>query len=172
MQDGDNYESMAADMMTDLDAMLGGVGDDDDFELDPDQDFRDLYRPATVEVVKREGPSDSEIMRKEALEMAEKWRRHENDTGSTPYQVALLTARIDFLTKHVQNGNRKDFSCIKGLKACITRRRKLLEYLVSSNKREEFERLCDGLGIRQAPFLMTKERGARGRRQTEGMTII
>jgi small subunit ribosomal protein S15 len=168
--EGENdYETMASDMMTDLDAMLGGMDDDDDedFFYDPN-----MFRPEYIEPPKREGPSDAEIMRKEAVAQAEKYRRHENDTGSSAYQVAMLSAEIDFLTKHVQSGNRKDFSTIKGLKGKITRRRKLLEYLVNSNKREEFDALCDGLGIRKDPFEKMKERGARGRRMTEGLTII
>jgi small subunit ribosomal protein S15 len=51
-----------------------------------------------------------------------------NDTGSPEVQVALLTARIHQITKHLQT-NKKDFSGRRGLLILIGQRSRLLNYL-------------------------------------------
>ena len=54
--------------------------------------------------------------------------KSEFDTGSTEGQIALLTFRIDHLTKHLQ-GNHKDLNTQHSLVLQVGRRRKLLDYL-------------------------------------------
>ena len=90
---------------------------------------------------------------------------HENDTGSAQVQVAVLTARIAYMTKHMQE-NKKDYASLRGLTAMVTRRRKLLEYLLREDL-PEFKRLTTELGIRTNQLLKPKLSGARGRRLTE-----
>ena len=51
-----------------------------------------------------------------------KYALHENDTGSAQVQIAVLTARIAYLTKHMQD-NRKDYASLRGLTQMVTRRR-------------------------------------------------
>ena len=53
---------------------------------------------------------------------------HERDTGSADVQVALLTERINHLTEHLQN-NIKDHSSRRGLLKMVGQRRRLLDYL-------------------------------------------
>ena len=77
-------------------------------------------------------------------------------------QVAVLTARIAYMTKHLQE-NKKDYASLRGLTAMVTRRRKLLEYLLREDL-NEFQRLTDELGIRTNQLLKPKLTGARGRR--------
>lgn len=55
-------------------------------------------------------------------------RVHERDTGSADVQIALLTARINHLTEHLQV-NKKDHSSRRGLLMMVGQRRRLLEYL-------------------------------------------
>ena len=57
-----------------------------------------------------------------------KYARGENDTGSTEVQVALLTARITYLTEHLQT-NKKDHSSRLGLLKLVGQRRRLMRYL-------------------------------------------
>merc|ERR1719310_1957139 len=90
-----------------------------------------------------------------------KYRLHENDCGSQ-VQIAVLTARIQYMTKHMQ-ANKKDFASLRGLNAMVTRRRKLLEYLLREDL-DEFKRLTSELGIRTNQLLKPKLAGARGRR--------
>jgi small subunit ribosomal protein S15 len=79
-------------------------------------------------------------------EVREKFKIHENDTGSPEYQIAALSARIAYMTAHVKK-NPKDFSSTKGLIAMVNARKKLLKYLRSQNK-ERFLNICVNLKIR------------------------
>lgn len=94
--------------------------------------------------------------------MRSKYALHDNDTGSAQVQVAVLTARIAYMTKHLQE-NKKDYASLRGLTAMVTRRRKLLEYLLREDL-PEFKRLTTELGIRTNQLLKPKLSGARGRR--------
>ena len=78
--------------------------------------------------------------------MAE-YARTAGDTGSPEVQVAVLTARINELTAHLQE-NPKDFHSRRGMMKMIGQRRGLLDYL----KRKDIERyhaLIARLGIRK-----------------------
>jgi small subunit ribosomal protein S15 len=56
------------------------------------------------------------------------FRVHERDTGSADVQIALLTQRINLLTEHLQT-NKKDHSSRRGLLMMVGQRRRLLDYL-------------------------------------------
>lgn len=60
--------------------------------------------------------------------------RHESDTGSPEVQVALLTRRIEELTKHLKK-NKKDNHSRRGLLQMVADRRTHLHYLEIHNKR-------------------------------------
>ena len=53
---------------------------------------------------------------------------HERDTGSADVQIALLTQRINHLTDHLQKF-KKDHSSRRGLLVMVGQRRRLLDYL-------------------------------------------
>jgi small subunit ribosomal protein S15 len=61
-------------------------------------------------------------------EVMAKFQRHPGDTGSSEVQIAILTERIKYMTKHVQE-HRKDRHNNKGLVQMVHGRRKLLKYL-------------------------------------------
>ena len=61
-------------------------------------------------------------------EIIAKYSRGENDTGSAEIQVALLTARIVYLTEHLKT-NKKDHSSRLGLLKLVGQRRRLMRYL-------------------------------------------
>ena len=52
----------------------------------------------------------------------------DKDVGSTKVQIAILSKKIELLTKHVQSF-KKDASSRRGLLLAIERRRKLLKYI-------------------------------------------
>ena len=62
----------------------------------------------------------------------EQYRVHERDTGSADVQIALLTERINQLSEHLQN-NKKDQSSRRGLLVMVGQRRRLLDYLHSTD---------------------------------------
>ncbi|HTB83911.1 MAG TPA: 30S ribosomal protein S15 [Candidatus Sulfotelmatobacter sp.] len=57
---------------------------------------------------------------------------HAKDTGSADVQIALLTERINHLTEHLQT-NAKDHSSRRGLLMMVGQRRRLLDYLQSTD---------------------------------------
>jgi small subunit ribosomal protein S15 len=61
-------------------------------------------------------------------------KRHEKDTGSPEYQIALFTERIKKLTSHLKK-NKKDFHSRRGLLKMVSKRRKLMEYLKKTNEK-------------------------------------
>ncbi|MBC7980648.1 MAG: 30S ribosomal protein S15 [Armatimonadetes bacterium] len=75
------------------------------------------------------------------------YQLHEGDTGSAPYQVALLTQRIFHLTDHL-NAHKKDFSSRRGLLKLVSQRRKLLDYIKGGSE-EKYQSLITGLGLRR-----------------------
>jgi small subunit ribosomal protein S15 len=73
--------------------------------------------------------------------------RHEKDTGSPEVQVALLSSRIDELTKHLKK-NAKDFHSRRGLLQMVADRRSHLRYLESHDKRR-YNALVKKLGLKK-----------------------
>ena len=56
------------------------------------------------------------------------FKLHENDTGSPEVQIALLSARIEYLTEHFK-AHKKDHHSRRGLLKLVGQRRGLLDYL-------------------------------------------
>jgi small subunit ribosomal protein S15 len=76
----------------------------------------------------------------------QKFRTHENDSGSTRVQVALLTERINYLTDHFRT-HRKDHHSRRGLLKMVGKRRRLLEYMKRTDV-EAYRQLIESLGLR------------------------
>lgn len=75
------------------------------------------------------------------------FRLHENDTGSPEVQIALLSKRINYLTEHFKT-HKRDHHSRRGLLKLVSQRRRLLDYLKSSNK-ERYEKVIERLEIRK-----------------------
>ena len=75
------------------------------------------------------------------------YRTHENDTGSTEVQVAVLTARISRLTEHLRT-NKHDESTRRGLLTMVGRRRRLLIHLTREDV-GRYKSLIAKLGLRR-----------------------
>ncbi len=69
------------------------------------------------------------MLTKEAKqEIMQKYGLKEGDTGSPEVQIALLTARISYLTEHLKE-HKKDHHSRRGLLKMVGHRRRLLSYL-------------------------------------------
>lgn len=75
-----------------------------------------------------------------------KYATHKGDTGSPQVQIALLTAEIEDLTKHLQS-HKKDFSSRRGLLKKVGQRRRLMKYLKKDNL-DAYEKLIKALKIK------------------------
>lgn len=73
-------------------------------------------------------------------------KRHEKDTGSPEYQVALFTETIKKLTSHLKK-NPKDFHSRRGLLKMVSKRRRLLDYL-KKTKEKEYKALIKKLELK------------------------
>ena len=79
--------------------------------------------------------------------LKEEFRIHPKDTGSSDVQIALLTARINEITKHLQN-HKKDHHSRRGLLKLVGRRRKLLDYLKAIDP-ERYQNVLNKLELRK-----------------------
>jgi len=80
-------------------------------------------------------------------EIAERFGKSVEDTGSTEVQIALLTERINHLTEHLR-AHRKDHHSRRGLLMLVGRRRRFLNYLQRTNV-ERYRELIKELGLRR-----------------------
>ena len=80
-------------------------------------------------------------------EIIEKFATHKEDTGSPEVQVALLSARITYLTEHFQT-HKKDHHSRRGLLKLVGQRRRLLNYLKGKNL-DRYRQVIKELGIRK-----------------------
>ncbi|AOV17182.1 30S ribosomal protein S15 [Acidihalobacter aeolianus] len=76
-----------------------------------------------------------------------KFQRATNDTGSPEVQVALLSARISYLTEHF-NTHKHDHHSRRGLLKLVNQRRKLLDYLRGKDQ-QRYQSLISELGLRR-----------------------
>ncbi len=79
-------------------------------------------------------------------EVIQKYQLHDNDRGSTPVQIAILTARINDLQGHFDD-HKKDHHSRRGLLKMVGRRRRLLEYMKKTDV-EKYRSLIKDLGLR------------------------
>lgn len=68
----------------------------------------------------------------EKKELIKKYARTSADTGSPEVQIALITARIEALSAHL-NEHKKDNHSRRGLLGLVSTRRKLRNYLAKTN---------------------------------------
>ena len=80
-------------------------------------------------------------------QVIEQFRTHESDTGSPEVQVALLSARIDELTRHFETHD-KDHHSRRGLLKLVSQRRRLLDYLERTDA-DRYQALVTKLGLRR-----------------------
>ena len=72
---------------------------------------------------------------------------HEKDTGSSEVQVALLTERIETISKHIKQFKKDKHSSV-GLLRAVNRRKKLLDYL-KRNKIDSYKNVLTKLNLRK-----------------------
>ena len=81
------------------------------------------------------------------LAIVKDYQRDESDTGSSEVTVALLTANINKLQEHFGD-HKKDHHSRRGLIRMVNQRRKLLDYLKSTDA-ARYAELIKRLGLRR-----------------------
>ncbi len=85
-------------------------------------------------------------MKESKTEIINKYKLHENDTGSPEVQIALLTARINHLNEHLKI-HKKDHHSRRGLLKMVGQRRGLLNYLQKKDI-ERYRAIIEKLNLR------------------------
>lgn len=80
-------------------------------------------------------------------EIISSFKIHDSDTGSPEVQIALLTERINYLAEHFKI-HKKDHHSRRGLLGIVAQRRKLLNYLKTSDK-SRYDKIIERLGLRK-----------------------
>jgi small subunit ribosomal protein S15 len=92
---------------------------------------------------------DSKVMtmtKEEKQKIIDSYKMHDNDTGSTEVQIALLSNRITQLTEHLKI-HKHDESSRRGLLKLVGQRRRFLAYL----KKKDYKKyltITENLNIR------------------------
>ena len=87
------------------------------------------------------------MLTERTAELVQKYRTHENDTGSPEVQIALLTERITYLTEHFKT-HVKDHHSRRGLLRMVSKRRGLLAYLKKTSL-DRYRTTVAALGLRK-----------------------
>ncbi len=86
-------------------------------------------------------------LKEKKQELLKEFKVHDKDTGSPEVQVAIITERINNLTRHFQVF-KKDHNSRRGLLKLIGQRRRLLDYLRKEDK-QRYLNLINKLGLRR-----------------------
>lgn len=81
------------------------------------------------------GIKNMALTTKQKIRVTKNVKRHNNDTGSSEYQIALFTEKIKKLTSHLKK-NAKDFHSRRGLLKMVSKRKKLMEYLKRTDEKK------------------------------------
>jgi small subunit ribosomal protein S15 len=87
------------------------------------------------------------LTKQQKADIAAKFGRRSNDTGSAEVQIAILSSSINQLTEHLKI-HKKDHHSRRGLLLQVGQRRRLLNYLQSKNL-ERYRALIADLGLRR-----------------------
>lgn len=88
------------------------------------------------------------VLTKEAkAEIIKDYQIHDGDCGSTEVQAAMITKRIDYLSKHLES-HTKDHNSRRGLIKLVGKRKRLLNYL-RKNDIKRYKQLIEKLGLRK-----------------------
>ena len=80
-------------------------------------------------------------------EIISQFQLHDKDTGSSEVQIALISARITYLTEHFKQ-HKKDHHSRRGLLKLVGQRRRLLDYLKKKDL-ESYRSVIQKLGLRK-----------------------
>lgn len=88
------------------------------------------------------------MLQKDAKQnIIEKFKVHENDTGSPEVQIAILTERINQLNEHLKV-HKKDHHSRRGLLMMVGQRRGLLNYIKDKNI-DRYREIIEKLNLRK-----------------------
>ena len=79
-------------------------------------------------------------------DLIKNYKKHDNDTGSSRVQIAIITDRINYLVDHLKQ-HKKDNHSRRGLVMLVGQRKRLMKYLRRKDL-EKYEKVVNELKIR------------------------
>jgi small subunit ribosomal protein S15 len=99
------------------------------------------------QTLEQQGVHTMSISAERKQELIKEYATKSGDTGSPEIQVAILTERITNLTDHFKT-HTKDNHSRRGLLKLVSQRRRLLDYVKSTDE-DRYQKLINRLGIRR-----------------------
>ncbi len=87
------------------------------------------------------------VLAERRKEIVSDYRRNDKDTGSPEVQVAMLTERIQDVSRHLQDHDH-DFHSRRGLIMMVSKRNRLLRYLARTDPKR-YQTVIARLGLRK-----------------------
>lgn len=87
------------------------------------------------------------ITQERKQELINQYKTHENDTGSSEVQIAVLTEQITNLNEHLRT-HKQDHHSRRGLLKMVGKRRHLLNYLRNKDI-TRYREIIKSLGLRR-----------------------
>lgn len=91
--------------------------------------------------------AENPALPKTKAEIVKKFQINSKDSGSAEVQIALLTQRIQNLSRHFES-NANDLHSNRGMLALVSKRKRLLQYLKNENS-ERYKKVINALGLRK-----------------------
>ena len=93
-------------------------------------------------------------MKNQKSELIQKYQKNQQDTGSTPVQIIILSQQIEKLTSHLKE-HPQDFDSKRGLLKMVNLRRKLLDYLDKTDP-QQHQKIVADLNLRTSRTRLQK----------------
>lgn len=87
------------------------------------------------------------LTKRQKVNATKEVKRHDTDSGSPEYQIALFTSRINKLTTHLKK-NAHDFHSRRGLLKMVAKRKRLLDYLARTDEKT-YKKVIKKLELRE-----------------------
>lgn len=91
-------------------------------------------------------PDFMALTKQQKQRVTKEFKRHEKDSGSAEYQIALFSEKIKRLVSHLKK-NPKDKHSRRGLLGMVSHRKKLLKY-VKEHDEKGFGKITKNLGLK------------------------
>jgi len=88
-----------------------------------------------LRIFRQDGNGKMALSKQQKQRVTKTLRRHDSDTGSAEYQIALFSEKIKKLVSHLKK-NPKDKHSRRGLLGMVQQRKKLMQYLKSTDEKK------------------------------------
>lgn len=132
------FTSASSSSFENKDNVVAAVSDDNGSDNNPSDDYVDTvfgvtlrkadYHPNLIRAISVNNGASCQKRRVQKQSIVREFRRSESDTGSPEVQIALMTHRINSLSKHMIV-HKKDTAKKRDMDVALSQRRRMMKYL-------------------------------------------